>query len=134
MILDRKIRMNGLAVCCACSLAIIAISAKTTIASAPTALSGLGSFPLTRDTENDIIVAKVGKQPNAPYARSFIRGAKMMRLTAVFISWTFSRTTLVLLSPVIGDVDLTQAVDHAHGRSLAAAFCTSFHLRFGGET
>lgn len=164
MELYRKIRMNVLAAYCVCSLAIVGIRPRTTVAENcndalaadplhvsaylsnpdladfwvrqsdanigraaalaaitripnPAILYGLGSFLLTLDTENDIIVPKVRKNSIVPQAGSFFRGAEMMRLTAVFISWTFSRTIPVLLSPVIGNVDLTDPADQ---------FCPSF--------
>ena len=92
----------------------------------PTILYGLGTFLLTLDTENDIIVPKVRKNSIVPQAGSFYRGAEMMRLTAVFISWTFSRTAPVLMPPVIGGIDLTDPVDHSSKVQLVAHFCPSF--------
>ncbi len=173
MELYRKIRMNVLATCCVCSLAITGINPKTTVAENcnnalaanplpgsaylsnpdlanfwvrqydanigraaalaaitripnPAILYGLGTFLLTLDTENDIMVPKVRKNSIVPQAGSFYRGAEMMRLTAVFISWTFSRTTPVLLTPVIGNVDLTDPVDHSSKVQLVDQFCPSF--------
>ena len=93
----------------------------------PTVLYGLGSFLLTFDTGNDIIVPKVRKNSFVPQAGSFFRGAEMMRLTVVFISWTFSRTLPVLMPPVIGNVDLTDPVDHTSKVLLVDQFCPSFH-------
>lgn len=173
MELYRKIRMNVLAACCVCSLAIAGISPRTTVAENcndalaadplhvsaylsnpdladfwvrqsdanigraaalaaitripnPAILYGLGSFLLTLDTENDIIVPKVRKNSIVPQAGSFFRGAEMMRLTAVFISWTFSRTIPVLLSPVIGNVDLTDPANHSSKILPVDQFCPSF--------